>query len=70
MTVLTATQTQYNLLNNYTNNNSVLKFAKDGSGKWIVGLQVLDDPHFSSIHEELNKLKRIEFTPVVTDDNN
>jgi hypothetical protein len=68
MIALFANKTQLQQLNGYSFNNAVLDFAPYGDGG-VVGLQVLDDPHFSSIHEELNKLKRIEFTPVVTDDN-
>jgi hypothetical protein len=63
MIVLHPNTTQYNALNGYKNKSSELLFVKDGSDKWIVGLQVLDDPHFSEIHEQLNELERIEYTP-------
>jgi hypothetical protein len=36
---------------------------KDGSDKWIVGLQVLNDPNFAEIHNDLEQLEQIEYTP-------
>ena len=54
---------QYNALNGFRHNSSELLFVKDGSNKWIVGLEVLNDPNFSEIHNQLNELERIEFTP-------
>jgi hypothetical protein len=55
---------QYNALNGYTTpKSSELLFVKDGSDRWIVGLQVLDDPNFAEIHDALNELERIEYTP-------
>ena len=69
MIVLHANTEQYNALNGYKNKSSELLFVKDGSDRWIVGLQVLDDPHFSEIHEQLEQLERIEYTPVPPEDN-
>jgi hypothetical protein len=63
MIVLHPNTTQYNALNGYKYKSSELLFVKDGSGRYIVGLQVLDDPHFAEIHEQLNELERIEYTP-------
>jgi hypothetical protein len=63
MIVLHPNNNQYNALNGYINNTSELLFVKDGSDKWIVGLQVLNDPNFLEIHDQLNDLERIEFTP-------
>jgi len=54
---------QYTALNGYRHNSSELLFVKDGSGRWIVGLEVLNDSNFAAIHDELNQLERIEFTP-------
>lgn len=54
---------QYNAFNGYQNNSSKLVFVLDGSGRYIVGLEVLSDPNFAEIHDELNKLARIEYTP-------
>lgn len=64
MIVLHATQEQYAQLNGYRKNESILIFAIDGSGKYIVGLEVLNDPNFSEIHEQLDALERVEYTPV------
>ena len=65
MIVLHPNLEQYNALNGYKNNASVLLFVKDGSDRWIVGLEVLDDPNFEAIHEQLNELERIEYTPYI-----
>lgn len=54
---------QYNALNGFQHNSSELLFVKDGSDRWIVGLEVLSDPNFAEIHDQLNELERIEFTP-------
>jgi len=64
MIVLHPNTEQYNALNGYKNNVSKLVFAKDGSDRWIVGLEVLNDPDFAEIHDQLNQLKRIKYTPI------
>jgi hypothetical protein len=61
--VLHPNEQQYNALNGYKHNSSELLFVKDGSDRWIVGLQVLDDFNFAEIHDQLEQLERIEFTP-------
>lgn len=63
MLVLHPNTEQYTALNGYKNNASELLFVKDGSDRWIVGLEVLDDPNFVEIHDQLNELERIEYTP-------
>jgi hypothetical protein len=63
MTVLHPNLEQYTALNGYKNNASELLFVKDGSDRWIVGLEVLNDPNFEAIHDQLNELERIEYTP-------
>jgi hypothetical protein len=63
MIVLHPNTEQYNALNGYRNGNALLLFVKDGSERWIVGLQVLDGPNFAEIHDALNELERIEYTP-------
>lgn len=60
--VLHPNSEQYNSFNGYKNNSSELLFVKDGSDRWIVGLEVLNDPNFSEIHEQLNQLERIQYT--------
>jgi hypothetical protein len=62
MIVLHPNLEQYNALNGYKNNSSELLFVKDGSDRWIVGLEVLNDSNFSEIHDQLNELERIEYT--------
>ena len=64
MIVLHANNEQHAQLNGYQKNESILLFAIDGSGKFIVGLEVLNDPNFAEIHEQLDALERIEYTPV------
>lgn len=54
---------QYNALNGYRHNSSELLFVLDGSDRWIVGLEVLGDPNFAEIHDQLEQLERIEYTP-------
>jgi hypothetical protein len=63
MLVLHPNTEQYNALNGYKNNASELLFVKDGSDRWIVGLEVLNDTNFEAIHDQLNELERIEYTP-------
>lgn len=63
MIVLHPNLEQYNAINGYKNNSSELLFVKDGSDRWIVGLEVLNDENFSEIHDQLNELERIEYTP-------
>ena len=64
MIVLHANNEQHAQLNGYQKNESILLFAIDGSGKFIVGLEVLNDPNFADIHEQLDALERVEYTPV------
>jgi len=54
---------QYKALNGYQNNTSELLFVLDGSNRYIVGLEVLNDANFTEIHDQLNELQRIEYTP-------
>ena len=63
MIVLHPNTEQYNALNGYKYNASELLFVLDGSGRYIVGLEVLSDPNFAEIQDALNELERIEYTP-------
>ena len=63
MLVLHPNTEQYTALNGYKNNASELLFVKDGSDRWIVGLEVLDDPNFSEIKQQLEQLEKVEYTP-------
>jgi hypothetical protein len=60
---------QYTALNGYMHNSSELLFVKDGSDRWIVGLEVLNDSNFAEIHEQLDQLERIEYTPIAEENN-
>jgi hypothetical protein len=64
MIVLHPNEQQYNALNGYTNGVYQLIFAIDGSGRYIVGLEVLNDPNFSEIYEQLLELEQITYTPI------
>jgi len=64
MIVLHPNKEQYNSLNGYKYKSSELLFVKDGSDKFIVGLEVLNDLNFIKIHRELNELERIEYTQI------
>ena len=63
MIVLHPNTEQYNALNGYKYKSSELLFVKDGSDRWIVGTQVLNDINFAEIHDQLEQLERIEYTP-------
>jgi hypothetical protein len=65
MIVLHPNTEQYNALNGYKHNSSELQFVKDGSHRWIVGLEVLNDENFIAIYTQLNELERIEYTPII-----
>ena len=62
MIVLHPNTEQYNVLNGYKHNAYELLFVLDGSGRYIVGLEVLDDENFTEIHDQLNELERIKYT--------
>jgi hypothetical protein len=63
MIVLHPNEDQYKALNGYKNNASELLFVKDGSNRFIVGIEVLNDPNFSEIREQLLELEQITYTP-------
>ena len=63
MIVLHPNEEQYNALNGYKNNASELLFVKDGSNRFIVGIEVLNDPNFIEIREQLLELEQITYTP-------
>jgi len=62
MIVLHPNTEQFNALNGYKHNASELLFVTDGSGRYIVGLEVLTDENFAEIHDQLEQLERIEYT--------
>ena len=64
MIVLSPNTGQYNTLNGYTNGACKLEFVKDGAGKWVVSIDALTYEPFQPIHDQLNELERIEYTPI------
>jgi hypothetical protein len=62
MIVFSPTPEQYNKLNKYKFNSSELIFVKDGSNKFIVGVEVLQDVNFNKIYHLLNELEKIDYT--------
>lgn len=69
MIVLHPNTEQYNALNGYKHNSSEILFVKDSSDRWIVGTEVLNDPNFAEIHDQLEQLERIEYTPFPNETN-
>jgi len=63
MIVLHPNEDQYKALNGYKNNASELLFVKDGSDRYIVGIEVLNDPNFNEIRDQLLELEQITYTP-------
>jgi hypothetical protein len=61
MEVLTATSAQKKALEGNYVNNSELKFVFDGNGKYIVGLEILNDDNFIEIREQLLSLTKIDY---------
>ena len=64
MMVLKATTEQYNNINNYSNGSYVLQFIKDANDNWVVSENLLNEPVFGALHDQLNELERIEYEPV------
>jgi hypothetical protein len=65
MQVLHPNEEQFNKLNNFKTNSSKLEFVKDNSGKWIVGIEILNDAKFVEIHQQLLELEQIDYTPFI-----
>ena len=55
--MLKATVSQYNALNGYTNGVSVIEFAIDADGDYVIGEGVLSDPAFVEILPQLELLQ-------------
>jgi hypothetical protein len=63
MKVLKATTKQYNLLNGYKNGNNLLQFFKDANDNWVINTEVIEDPAFAEIKQELSTLTLIDYKP-------
>lgn len=61
--VLHPNEAQYNALNMYKNLSSQIIFFKDYSDRYVLGMSVFQDENLEPIHDQLNELERIEFTP-------
>lgn len=67
MNVLLATQEQFEALNGFTQDVSILEFTKDGLDRWIVGKDVIHNGNFLTIREQLLQLEEVEFVPPIID---
>lgn len=63
MKVLKATPEQKQQLEGEYLNGYKLEFTQDADGNWIVGVGVLNNPSFASIHDELAELEIIPHNP-------
>jgi hypothetical protein len=71
MIVLKATKKQYNKLNGFQFENSVLRFEQNENNDYIVSYAVLEDDNFLEIRQQLLELKQIEFIePIIKEINN
>jgi len=70
MIVLLATNEQYEALNGYTQDVSVLEFVKDGLDRWVVGTEVIHNGNFLAIRQQLLELEEVEFIkPIIIEEN-
>jgi hypothetical protein len=63
ITVLKANIEQYNAVNGYQNGIQKLDFAIDKNNNYIMVLDILTNPYFAEIRNQLNELERIEYIP-------
>jgi hypothetical protein len=63
ITVLKATEQQKKDLEGNYNNGNIIRFIQDADGNWIIGEDVLTDPNFAEVHDQLNELGKIEYKP-------
>lgn len=63
MKVFKATQKEYNLLNGYQKGNNLLQFFKDANDNWVINMEVIEDPAFAEIKEQLSSLILIDYKP-------
>jgi hypothetical protein len=61
MKVLKATTKQYNRLNGYQKGNNLLQFFQDANDNWVINTDVLEDPAFADIKQELSALTLIDY---------
>ena len=61
MKVLKANEQQLSVLNGYRNNNSMLCFFPDYAGNMTTSINVLTDPAFEPIRDQLLQLEEIDY---------
>jgi len=61
MRVLKGNPQQIAMLNGYHNNNSTLLFLPDYAGNMTTSVNVVDNPDFEAIRDELLQLEEIEY---------
>jgi hypothetical protein len=67
MKVLKTTKKEYTLLNGYQKGNNLLQFFKDANDNWVINTDVLEDPAFADIKQELSALTLIDYKPKYED---
>jgi hypothetical protein len=65
MKVLKATFEQKKELQGAYKNSAVLQFIEDANGNWVVNENVMNDPNFESVKEELSSLPQINYVPKI-----
>ena len=61
MKVLKANEQQLSVLKGYRNNNSMLCFFPDYAGNMTTSINVLTDPAFEPIRDQLLQLEEIDY---------
>lgn len=68
MIVLKANKEQHKSLEGYKIGNDVLRFEKDANENYVVSENLLNEPIFEAIHNQLNELERIDYVPIPNPD--
>jgi hypothetical protein len=65
MIVLKATLQQKQALEGTYKNGALLQFIEDAKGNWVVNVNVINDPNFEFVKEELSNLPQIGYNPKI-----
>jgi hypothetical protein len=65
MKVLKATLQQKKELEGTYLNGAVLQFIQDSKDNWVINENVMNDPNFESVKEELSSLPQINYVPKI-----
>lgn len=68
MKVLKANEQQLKILNGYCNGNSMLYFTSDYIGNMVVPINVIDNPDFEPIKDQLSQLEEIDYVEFPSED--